>query len=148
MQFEKDFNHKERKEHRDKNLWRFFFAIYAFFAVNSFLVAACHAGIFAHLRGNSIQVPPHEPFTRQTEPFPIKVNQGIFFYGHIQPKPATHHSVPVFHFQAGSADQPKTASKRSARTGRCRAPKKDWKRALHPPLTHLNFPLKTNYLIE
>jgi hypothetical protein len=44
MQFQQDFNHKKRKEHRDKNLWRFFFAIFVFFAVNSFLVAACRAG--------------------------------------------------------------------------------------------------------
>jgi hypothetical protein len=43
VQFQQDFNHKERKEHRDKNLWRFFFAIFVFFAVNSFLVAACRA---------------------------------------------------------------------------------------------------------
>jgi hypothetical protein len=41
MQFQQDFNRKERKEHRDKNLWHFFFAIFAFFAVNSSLVAAC-----------------------------------------------------------------------------------------------------------
>jgi hypothetical protein len=40
MQFHQDFNHKERKEHKDKNLWHFFFAIFVFFAVNSFLVAA------------------------------------------------------------------------------------------------------------
>jgi hypothetical protein len=44
MQFQQDFNRKERKERRDRNLWRFFFAIFVFFAVNSSLVAACRAG--------------------------------------------------------------------------------------------------------
>jgi hypothetical protein len=76
MQFQQDFNHKERKEHRDKNLWRFFFAIFVFFAVNSFLVAACRTGPFAHFRGNSIQAAIHEPFTHQTEIFPIQPIQG------------------------------------------------------------------------
>jgi hypothetical protein len=32
--------------------------------------------ISVHFRGNSIQVPSHEPFTRPIGPFPIKVNQG------------------------------------------------------------------------
>ena len=32
--------------------------------------------IFAHFRGNSIQAPFHEPFTRQAGPFPTKVNQA------------------------------------------------------------------------
>jgi hypothetical protein len=76
VQFQQDSNHKERKEHRDKNLWRFFFAIFVFFAVNSFLVAPCRAGIFAHLCGNSIQIPFHEPFTIKNEPLPIQLNQG------------------------------------------------------------------------
>jgi hypothetical protein len=48
VEFQQDFNHKERKEHRDKNLWRFFFAIFVFFAVNSFLVAACRSGHSPH----------------------------------------------------------------------------------------------------
>jgi hypothetical protein len=58
MQFQQDLNHKERKEHRDKNLWRFFFAIFAFFAVNSSLVAACRAGPFAPFRGHSVTSVP------------------------------------------------------------------------------------------
>ena len=45
VQFQQNFNRKERKEHRDKNLWRFFFAIFVFFAVNSFLLAACRAAV-------------------------------------------------------------------------------------------------------
>jgi hypothetical protein len=31
----KELNHKERKERRDKDLWCFFFAIFAFLAVKS-----------------------------------------------------------------------------------------------------------------
>jgi len=50
MQFQQKFNRKERKEHRDKTLW-FFFAIFAFFVVNSSLVAACRAASFASFRG-------------------------------------------------------------------------------------------------
>jgi hypothetical protein len=33
MQFQQDFYRIERKEHRDKNLWHFFFAIFAIFVV-------------------------------------------------------------------------------------------------------------------
>jgi hypothetical protein len=75
MQFQQVFNHKERKEHRDNNLWCFFFAIFVFFAVNLFLVAACRAGIFAHFRTNSIETPVHQPLTGKTGPFPFKLNQ-------------------------------------------------------------------------
>jgi len=42
MQLQQKFNRKERKEPRDKTL-SFFFAIFAFFVVNSALVAACRA---------------------------------------------------------------------------------------------------------
>ena len=69
MQFQQDFNHKERKEHKDKNLWPFFFAIFVFFAVNSFLVAARRAANFAHFRGHSIQIPVHQQFTSKIGPF-------------------------------------------------------------------------------
>jgi hypothetical protein len=69
MQFQQDFSHKE---HRDKNLWRFFFAIFVFFAVNSFSVAACRVGTSARFGGNSIQMPSHEPFTSKSGPFPIR----------------------------------------------------------------------------
>jgi hypothetical protein len=50
IQFQRDFNRKERKERRDKNLRWFFFAIFAFFVVNSSLVAACRAvgSVLAH----------------------------------------------------------------------------------------------------
>jgi hypothetical protein len=34
------FNRKERKERRDKDLWCFFYAIFAFFVVNPALVAS------------------------------------------------------------------------------------------------------------
>jgi len=47
MQFQQNFNRKERKEHRDNNLCCFLFAIFVFFVVNSSLVAACRAGPFA-----------------------------------------------------------------------------------------------------
>ena len=57
---------KERKEHIDKNLWRFFFAICAFFVVNSSSVAAYRAGPLAAVCGKSIQVPVHELLTRHT----------------------------------------------------------------------------------
>jgi hypothetical protein len=70
-----DFNHKERKEHRDKNLWRFFFAIFVFFAVNSFLDAACRAGILAPLCGNSIQMPFHQPFASKIKCLPTMITK-------------------------------------------------------------------------
>jgi hypothetical protein len=76
MQFQQYFNHKERKEHRDKNLWRFFFAIFVFFVVNSFLVAACRAGVFPHFRGNSIQTPFPEPLMNHLSNGAAFANQG------------------------------------------------------------------------
>jgi hypothetical protein len=76
MQFKQNFDHKERKEHRDKNLWRFFFAIVVFFAVNSFSVAACRTGVLAHSCGNSIQMPVHQQVTFKSGPFPKGLNQG------------------------------------------------------------------------
>ena len=42
--FNKIFAAKERKEHIDKSLCSLFFAIFAFFCGNLFLVAACGAG--------------------------------------------------------------------------------------------------------
>ncbi|MGA2543499.1 MAG: hypothetical protein ABSG78_18270 [Verrucomicrobiota bacterium] len=83
MQFQQKLNRKElstpkafgAREHRDKTLW-FFFAIFAFFVVNSALVAACRGANYAPFCGNSIQMPFHEPFTHQTAPFPIKLGQA------------------------------------------------------------------------
>jgi hypothetical protein len=46
--FNKILTAKQRKEHRDKNLLCFLFAIFAFFVVNSALVVACRAGLFEH----------------------------------------------------------------------------------------------------
>ena len=47
MQFLPYPNRKERKERRDKDLWCFFFATFAFFVVNPALVAAGRAGLLA-----------------------------------------------------------------------------------------------------
>jgi hypothetical protein len=54
MQFQQDFNRKKRKDHRDNNLRRFFFAIYAFFVVTPFLVAVCRLVSFAPFCGNPV----------------------------------------------------------------------------------------------
>jgi polynucleotide 5'-kinase involved in rRNA processing len=96
MQFQQDFNRKERKEHRDKGLWCFFFAI---FVVNSSLVAACRAGTFAPFRGKSIEVPLHEQLALKSEFFSIKVNQtkSKHFF-----QPLAHHSTtPPSHSDEG-----------------------------------------------
>jgi hypothetical protein len=54
-QCQQDSNRKElstpkafgAREHRDENSWCFFFVIFAFFVVNSVLVAACHPAFLA-----------------------------------------------------------------------------------------------------
>ena len=58
MQFQQNFNRRERKERRDRNLWCFFFAIFVFFVVNSSSVAAGRAKLFAPFRGYLIVVHP------------------------------------------------------------------------------------------
>jgi hypothetical protein len=55
-----------------------FIRVYPRPSVVQFLVATRRAGHFEPFRGKSIQVPLHEPFTRQTKTFkstPIKPNQ-------------------------------------------------------------------------
>jgi hypothetical protein len=95
---------KERKEHKEKNLCCFFFAIFVFFCGQFFFgcgsvalgllrlfaanprspngVESCKFydfRAFQPFRGKSIEAPLHEPFTRQTEfswSSPVKANQA------------------------------------------------------------------------
>jgi hypothetical protein len=55
MQIQQEFNRKERKEHKDKNLRCFFFAVFVFFVVNPSLMAACFIRVnpVRHPRFNS-----------------------------------------------------------------------------------------------
>jgi hypothetical protein len=76
VQFQQDFNHKERKEHRDKNLWRFFSAIFVFFAVNSFwlrLAALRILRIFAAIQSKCL---PMNNLQTNSSHFRSTPNQG------------------------------------------------------------------------
>ena len=66
MHFQQNLNRKGTQGTHRQELMLFFFAIFVFFAVNSSLIAAGHTVPFAPFGSKSIQVPFHEPFTRQT----------------------------------------------------------------------------------
>ena len=57
MQFQQDFNRKGTQGTQRQELTVFFFAIFAFFVVNSALVAACRAGPLAPFCGYFSRVP-------------------------------------------------------------------------------------------
>jgi hypothetical protein len=58
MQFQEYDNRKERKERRDKDLWRFFFGIFAIFVVNPASVPPGRAGASAAKSGSSSRPGP------------------------------------------------------------------------------------------
>ena len=74
---------KERKEHRDNYLWRFFYAILAFFAVNSSLVASRSSHAFEAFWGNSTEVPFHEQLMNRLSKSARFANQGKLRYFYV-----------------------------------------------------------------
>jgi hypothetical protein len=84
MQFQQDYYHIERKEHRDKNLWHFFFVIYAIFVVKSLWLRLAALGRMRHLHKMNISSFPSTIYTQslavcnQAQSNLIKPNQDIF----------------------------------------------------------------------
>jgi hypothetical protein len=82
MQFQQDFYHIERKEHRDKNLWHFFFAIFAIFVVKLSWLRRDVPGFLRLFAANQFKLLPmnnlrsKRRFPSQGQSRLIKANQG------------------------------------------------------------------------